>query len=785
MKKILTLLIVLSIILLGLTACGNNNETTTINNPVSENTTTKNNDNTTSTKDSINDVTTTITEEDDATKIIRYKEAALSKLDELVNPVIAKIQNNELRSSIQTYYNTETRYINDINDLETAKSVLNKVINDTNDFALNTLKPLAVEKLNSVVNPLINRISHAELKSSVQTFYNTEMEKVSSVQSLDDIADLYKEIIDDTNDFITQETSKIVIALKNEALEELDPYVTTLISKIPYDTLKTDTQAFYNTEKEKLEDVDTIEGVNPCVEEIKNDLETYALTEAKKIAVSKLEEVVDAGLDKIPNEDIKSDLTSFSETEIAKLNAITNIENVPSTLETVIQETESHIKELLGNIVKDYLSRLTQVEEATAYDYLPPAMSPTYSANIVTESSITYDFTSFVNVSSINQAGFGEQWQMVVENINQSVEMAKVFNIVQTALGAATNAVDIYITNSYADEMNYQFEGNDYNGLSAYANGILIFNINITTSVNVPIAGSIKPTIKMAYDLTNDSKETYISLGDSFKIKYVISDNSYEMATTYGITLFGHNGSRSSYLSITKEDEKTVGHIYEYTTLDGSDKIQACADFYIENGYVSVVGNKSSGMTGFDGYINELYLANSGRLLGYEVREQLTIAGVSGKYNTIWFNIWDIQGINNVKVTDKSKDNKSDRSTVDVYLNNSETLFSPTYNKLIIKTSRKYDIEFRTRYYYTYDSTNETYVANAVNVPMFFIQEGDNFDSFTTDMLADNSITASVSLNKTYLDKILADYSTLIDIFIRNKDLMSSEQIIAYLNRNE
>jgi hypothetical protein len=191
-------------------------------------------------------------------------------------------------------------------------------------------------------------------------------------------------------------------------------------------------------------------------------------------------------------------------------------------------------------------------------------------------------------------------------------------------------------------------------------------------------------------------------------------------------------------------------------------------------------------MTGFDGYINELYSANEGRLLGYEVREELTIAGVTGTYNTLWFNLWDIQGINSVKVTDKTDSNKSWKSTVDVYLNGSSTLLSPTYNtKLTVKTSRKYDIEYRTRYYYTYNAETGTYVSNAVQVPMMFIQEGDNYNSFSTDMLKDNSVTVSVSLSQTHLNKILSDYDTLIDIFIANKDAMSSEAIIAYLEQYE
>lgn len=776
-KKIIALLMGLAIV--GtLTACGGGGSTPSTNPGTTNPPVTQPSDNPSTGSGSTNDETI---------ELASYKSAAISKLDEIVNPVIEKIPDEDLKTAIKNYYDTEKQYVNGINDLETAKLAANKVVDDTKTFAKDTLKPLAIQKLNGVINPLIEKITYEELKNSVQPFYDTEMAKIDATETLAEVSDTFKEILDDTKTFISTETEKVIIALKNKALEELDPYVAALIAKIPYDTLKIDTQALYNEEKKKLEAVDTIEGFEPCVKEIRDDLEEYALIETKKIAVTKLQEVVDAGIAKIPNPEFKEDLTEFSKTEIAKLNAVTAIEDVPTTLTTVITETEAHIQGLLVNTVKEYVARLTAVETATAYDYLPTAMNPSYSSNVVNASSINYDFTSFTNVSTINQAGYGEQWQMVVENINQSVAMAKVFNVAQTALSSAGNAVDIYITNSYAEEMSHTFSESGYSGKFEFKDAKLVFNITLTDSVTVPGFGSVKPVIKMEYDLTKEAKGMFISLGDSYKVKYVITENGYEMATTYGLTIAGKAASRSSYLSIVKSNGKTTGHIYEYTTYEGSDKIKACADFYVENGYVSVVGNKSSGMTGFDGYINELYSANEGRLLGYEVIEELTIAGVTGTYNTLWFNLWDIQGINSVKVTDKTDSNKSGKSTVDVYLNGSSKMLSPTYNTkpIIGKTSRKYDIEYRTRYYYTYDAENDMYVANAVQVPMMFIQEGDNYNSFSADMLSDNGITASVSLSSNHLNKILDDYDTLIDVFITNKDAMSSEAIIAYLEQYE
>jgi hypothetical protein len=486
------------------------------------------------------------------------------------------------------------------------------------------------------------------------------------------------------------------------------------------------------------------------------------------------------------NTSISTSTTTNTSTSTSTTTNTTTSTSTTTTTSTNTQTTTTS-GQSGASLVKNYLQSLIQIENATAYDYLPAAMAPTYRANVVEDpSSINYDFTSFTNVSSLHHAGYGEQWQMVVENINQSVTMAKVFNVAQTALNTISSAVEAYIDNNYAPTMSHTFTGDNYNATFTLGSDKLSLNINFTSSVTVPVIGTVQPVIKMQYDLENDAKAMYISLGDAYKIKYIVSDNAYEMATTYGITIKGVSASRSSYLSVSQNNGKTTGHIYEYTSLNSSDKISACADFYVENNYVSVVGNKASGMVAFTGYVNELYKANEGILLGYEVRETLSAI----QYDTLWFNLWDISGINNVKVTDKTDANESGKSTVDVYLNDSTTLFAPTYNtKAFVKTSRKYDIEYRSRFYYTYDSENQKYVANEVKVPMMFIQEDNSIDSNFTDypknMLDDNGITSSVILNQNDLNKVLADYDSYIPVFKENKESMSSDAIVNYLNQYE
>lgn len=629
-----------------------------------------------------------------------------------------------------------------------------------------TIKPLLINKLNSTINPLINNITDDDLKSSVDTYYKKEVEKLNNIESLSEIYNTFNSILSDTNSYIKTETEKLLISLKNKALEEINPYLTTLINKIPYEEVKSDVNTYYNTLKKNLEDSTSIDDVKSWSSNTKTSLEKFALNEAKKVALSKLDDAVTIGLNKLANKELKEDLNTFKTKEVEKLNNVETLDDLKSTTTEVLSEVEAHIKSLLATTVKSYISSLTQIETATAYDYIPDSMKPSYQNNLVDTSKIAYDFTSTTNVSDILKQGFGEQWQMVIENINQSVMMAKVSNVGQTVLTAAGNALDIFVENSYADTMSHEFEGDSYTAYFSFDGDLLKFYIYFKSSVEVPGFGELKPTVLMEYDLSSQAKGMYISLGDKYKVKYVISDNFYEMATTYGLEVSGKDVSRSSYLSISKDNNKTVGHIYEYTTYEGSDKIKACADFYVENGYVSVVGNKASGMVAFKGYVNELYLENEGRLLGYEVREDLTVAGITGTYNTIWFNLWDISGINKIKVEDKSDKNTSSRSTADVYINDSSDLFIPTYNTKLVKTSRKYDVELRTRYYYSYDKENDKYVSTEVKIPMMFIQEGDNYNSFEKDVKSDNGLELSVSLSQTYLNKILADYDTLIDVFI-------------------
>ncbi|MEG9430018.1 MAG: hypothetical protein VZQ61_03745 [Christensenellaceae bacterium] len=451
----------------------------------------------------------------------------------------------------------------------------------------------------------------------------------------------------------------------------------------------------------------------------------------------------------------------------------------PADTETNQSQTTDDNKqtgEITANTAKAYLNAASQSMETSPNAYIPAAMLPDYNSNLVTETEITYDFSEFVNVNNIKYGGFGKQWNMVIDNIHQSEYFKKYLTMDNTIISSAINTVIEHLNSN--STINKTFQKGNFNASVSYENKKFNLTIQYVTSVSNSLFGNVSPTITMTYDTVSNEKIYTVKITDTNRMRFSVSDNKYEFGIEYGISA----GQRTSYLIIERKNNAVEGHIYEYITLKGKDVMPSCADFYVKDGYVSVVGNKADAMMIAKGYINELYKANEGKLLGYEVRETIT----SVDYNTLWFNLNDISGITNIKIGDKTNANESGKSTNDVYLNDSDTLFAPTYNKKLgVKTSRKYDIEFRTQYFYSKDAVTGEITEHEVKVPMMFIQEDNdkdtNFTDYPANILADNGITSAVTLNTTYLNKILDDYDTLIDDFIENKQMMGSEVIKAYI----
>ena len=431
--------------------------------------------------------------------------------------------------------------------------------------------------------------------------------------------------------------------------------------------------------------------------------------------------------------------------------------------------------------IKGLLKSMVDGLNLDPYSFIPDAMTPTYSNNNVLPSEITYDFNNFVNVSDIKYGGFGEQWHMVVDNIRQSETFYNVLTIGEDIINASVAAFNNYLDKNPADTADHSLKETKYTASLKYADGLLYYTLKYATNVKIPLFGEVVPQIDMFYNAETGEKIVRIQLNENNAIKYIIVENSY----TFGIEYALAGVHRKAYCSLNRnENNEVTGHIYEFINVKDKDVINSCADFYINDEYASVVGNKASGLIGFKGYINELYNVKTGKLLGYEVRESLTFAKIEKQYNTLWFNLNDISGIKNIKLTEKTEDNKNPHATKNIYINNSTKLFEPKYHNVLgVQTSRHFDIELRDMYYYEFDSAEKKYIEHKVETPMMFIQSGDDYRDFVADMKHVNKVDVEVTLSKTYLDKILDDYDTLIDIFIKNKETVTSDKITEFVGK--
>lgn len=414
--------------------------------------------------------------------------------------------------------------------------------------------------------------------------------------------------------------------------------------------------------------------------------------------------------------------------------------------------------------IKDLLVSLFAIKDQDPYGFIPETMRPNYETNYVTEENILNFETSAHNVSSIKKQGFGEQWQMVLDNLAQSERFYKVLSVSDGAVSAiVTTLMNFFKDNEFATEHTEKTALLDASAV--YSSGILTLNIKFNKSVSIPFFANISPEIIMSYELASGEKTMSIALNENNRMKVLFTDTIYQLAIEYGID----QGKRTALCQLIKDDDEYVGHIYEYITLLDKTVVNSCADFYIDDTYVSVVGNKASGLFAFTNTINELYKVSNGNLIGYEIEETLSLL----TYHTLWFNIFDITGINKVYMEDNGA-HKDDHWNV--YLNDAVLPFKERSSL----GARRYDVELRNHYYYGLDA-DENVVSMTAMLPMMFIQEK-YLEDFSDDMMETSGFAGvSVNVSTTHINKIIADHEEMLPAFKENKENVTAEDIEEFL----
>ncbi len=410
--------------------------------------------------------------------------------------------------------------------------------------------------------------------------------------------------------------------------------------------------------------------------------------------------------------------------------------------------------------IKGYLKALLEGFRVDPYSYLPEKMLP--GAVSVNASALTQNYTGGVSVSSIPTGGYGEQWNMIVENLAQSEVFFGALSVVE---GLTTTSVSVF--NNYLDEnpeatAAHSFKSGIYTVSIVYEDGVLDYVLDYTA--DFPVVGNQTAQIALSMDVSAGEKTVRVQLGDANALRYVVTADSYEFAIRY-------LGVRRAYFSVARDGENTEGHIYEYLTVKGVE-IASAADFYATEDYVTAVGNKADGIVGFKNYISELYDAKSGALIGYEVRESLSAL----TFDTLWFDLASIDGLTSIRYREADADAEIEEA---FFVNGKSTEW--TAKKVgLLNPSRRFDIEFRDRYFYVYNTAEEKYEKHAVKVPMLFVQEA-YYDSFASDVKSENDITVSSEVADDDLSMLKSEYAEKVDVFIANKENVTVDEILTFI----
>ena len=417
--------------------------------------------------------------------------------------------------------------------------------------------------------------------------------------------------------------------------------------------------------------------------------------------------------------------------------------------------------------VMGYLSELLSSYNANPYSYIPEAMLPTAESRLVESDSIVIDYSGNVRVSDIPSMGMGEQWNMIATNLAQSQTFYTVLGAIDSVASTSIVVFNNYIDQNPEATAHHSFKEGIYSVTIKCDKDTIYYVLEYETTL--PVLGTQAIQIALSMDLDTKVKTVRAQIGDANALTYTVSENQYSFAIKY-------LGVRRAYFEIKENaDGSKEGKIYEFISAAGVADIScSAAEFYITDKYVTAIGNKADGMLAFSGYICELYDVESGEMLAYEVKETLSAI----EYNTLWFNMKDIDGINSIKYVPETDDNDA------MFCINGTNVAWETKKVGILggvkAGSRRFDIEFRTQYYFYYDAEEEAYVSVGVSVPMFFVQE-EMFNDLEKDVKSTNGIEIEVAAESATLSKLMADYDTLVPIFIQHKDNFSSDDIIAII----
>jgi len=395
---------------------------------------------------------------------------------------------------------------------------------------------------------------------------------------------------------------------------------------------------------------------------------------------------------------------------------------------------------------------LNNFEKPDLWQFLPESLRPQNRGGFTGEP----DYSSFTAVSSIPQNGMGAQAYMALNILQKAESILNGISTFYATANAVSTVYQQYINDNPHDYAYFsksvaglniiiELDGEDC-ALTASALGfqadLYIKNGVLGGRIEVPLLGTAK------FDMTENTLKVAVNIV----------------------------GLLRAEIDFVRNDTITTGMLYEFA---GTDSVYTTSAAHIRNdgAYTTFVGNKSDEIAVVNTSNVEVYGNANGKLAGTKIKS----SAVGVTYNTRWFNLYNITGINNVK---RAEGVSNGMNADTVYVNNSATAFATkVVGGLSLKTlSRRYDIEFKTMHFWEYNSETGKYEHVTAEIPMLFVQE-ENLSTASADIVDNNASISSINntIAAAAANAVTYGYDTLIPLFDTLKSLVTPVDITAYI----
>lgn len=431
------------------------------------------------------------------------------------------------------------------------------------------------------------------------------------------------------------------------------------------------------------------------------------------------------------------------------------------TVSDVVTDVVLKAEDVLANVF----------EEPDPWGFLPEALwesSMVYS----TQPANGTDFEDFVSVSSMGTKLIGEQLDVLYDGLDAADTAIQYASVVFDAATAITELYQTYINDN----------PDDYN---LFESSIEIAGVTFSLTVKTDgsdvylYAGNDSLSIELQTDSSEDA--TYSNIGrvnitSGIALKYAMGTDALKIGAEFTVAGVG---VIQQLEFVRAEDGTVTGSLYAFYGTE-SVNIDTSALLYFDDDYTVVVSdNRESDDLSIDAYV-EVYDTQTGKLIGGEVAETVSLVD----YDTYWFNLYDVDGIDTVKATEWGEDDDSSLNANAVYLNGSETVLetklmgvSLSYN-VLKSTSRRYDVEMKNVSYIVV-TEEDGYEKVSTEIPMLFVQ-AEYLDTFSDDVSAKNDYL-TLSLDTSISTLVNGYFSSYSSSFSSIQGSMLYSEIVSFI----